>query len=259
MIMVVALVRARLEKARLRITVLLEWRSNKAQGGPLPVEGMVKEERAAAERDGVGTARLMQPVVKFTLGMIRKTVSKLKCLAKPFRRQHDHLTWYNKKCAVLMSAVWSIILFAIIGGTHIGMSSRGSSTDGVDIAAQGSIAAFLGAEGFGANASVSAISFLVELRMPFSRGTAKPLGVIVVGLGMALAIWAAVYFKRGVMGEGEPQLEIPVREGPYQFVRHPVYLGMTIALLGATSALRSWAGLIGMFLLVLPGEISRAK
>lgn len=103
------------------------------------------------------------------------------------------------------------------------------------------------------------ISFLVELRIPMSREIAKPLGLIVVGLGMALAIWASVYIKSAIMGEIEPRLEILVREGPYRFERHPVYLGMTIALLGVTVALRSWAGLIGVFLLFLPSEIYRAR
>ena len=38
-----------------------------------------------------------------------------------------------------------------------------------------------------------------------------------------------------------------------------VYLGMTIALFGVTVSLRSWLGMISVFLLFLPTEIYRAK
>jgi protein-S-isoprenylcysteine O-methyltransferase Ste14 len=103
------------------------------------------------------------------------------------------------------------------------------------------------------------ISFLVDWRFPMSKATAKPLGMLIVAAGMALVIWAAVHIKRAFLGEVEPRLEILVQNGPYRFIRHPVYLGMTIAIAGLTIALRSWLGLIGVFLLFLPSEIYRAK
>lgn len=88
---------------------------------------------------------------------------------------------------------------------------------------------------------------------------AKFLGLLIVYAGMALVIWAAVHIKKAFMGEVEPRLDVLVRDGPYRFVRHPVYLGMTIALAGLTVVLRSWLGLIGVFLLFLPSEVYRAK
>lgn len=106
---------------------------------------------------------------------------------------------------------------------------------------------------------VLAFSFLIEFRMPLPKDLAKLLGLLLIGLGMALAIWASVYIKSAIMGEVEPRLKILVRQGPYRFVRHPVYLGMTIALIGATVVLRSWAGLIGVFVLFLPSVIYRAQ
>ncbi len=103
------------------------------------------------------------------------------------------------------------------------------------------------------------LSFVVELRFAVSSALAKPLGLIIVALGMSLAIWASVHIKSAILGEVEPRIEVLVQEGPYRFVRHPVYLGMTIALIGATIALRSWLGMIGVFLLFLPSEIYRAR
>lgn len=103
------------------------------------------------------------------------------------------------------------------------------------------------------------ISFLVEFRFPIPKGTAKFLGLFIVYAGIALVIWAAAYIKGAFLGEVEPRLDVLVRDGPYRFVRHPVYLGMTIALAGLTVALRSWLGLISVFLLFLPSEVNRAK
>lgn len=54
-------------------------------------------------------------------------------------------------------------------------------------------------------------------------------------------------------------MDVLIKTGPYRFVRHPVYLGMTIALTGIPVAMRSCYGLIGVFLLFLPSEIYRAK
>jgi len=107
--------------------------------------------------------------------------------------------------------------------------------------------------------AVLLISFLVEFRFPASKELAKPLGLFIVALGMSLVIWASFHIRGAILGEVEPRLDILVRDGPYLFVRHPVYLGMTIALVGAVVAFRSWPGLIGVLLLFLPSEIYRAK
>jgi protein-S-isoprenylcysteine O-methyltransferase Ste14 len=103
------------------------------------------------------------------------------------------------------------------------------------------------------------ISFLVELRFPLPKEIAKPLGLLIVVAGMFLIVWAAIHIKEAFLGEVEPRLDILVQDGPYRFVCHPVYLGMTIALVGATVTLRSWPGMIGVFLLFLPSEIYRAR
>jgi len=76
---------------------------------------------------------------------------------------------------------------------------------------------------------------------------------------MCLAIWAASHIKEAIMGEVEPRLKKLVKDGPYQFIRHPVYLGITIALFGSTFELKSWVGMIGTFVLFLPSEIYRAR
>ena len=110
-----------------------------------------------------------------------------------------------------------------------------------------------------AGSVVLLVSFLVDLRFPISKVAAKFLGLFIVYAGMALVVWAAAHIRGAFLGEVEPRLEELMQTGPYQFVRHPVYLGMTIALIGATISLRSWPGLICVFLLFLPSEVYRAK
>lgn len=102
------------------------------------------------------------------------------------------------------------------------------------------------------------ISFLVD-SLPVPKETARIGGSVILCAGALLMVWAAVYNKGAVLGEVRPQLDLLVRNGPYRFVRHPLYLGKTIALLGAAIILRSWPGLLAVFLLFLPSEIYRAR
>jgi protein-S-isoprenylcysteine O-methyltransferase Ste14 len=103
------------------------------------------------------------------------------------------------------------------------------------------------------------VSFLVDLRLPISGDTAKWTGIAIVYLGMALVVWAAVHVKAAIRGMVSPVLDRLVKSGPYKFVRHPVYLGTTIALVGVAISLRSWPGLLVLFFLFLPSEIHRAR
>lgn len=100
--------------------------------------------------------------------------------------------------------------------------------------------------------------FLVESRLSLPQEIARTVGILVVFGGMLLVIWAAFFLQATAFGEVKPRLNTLVKDGPYRFVRHPMYLGMTIALIGATIALRSWSGFLGVFLLFLPSEVYRA-
>ncbi len=103
------------------------------------------------------------------------------------------------------------------------------------------------------------VSFLVDQRLPVSMGTAKWIGIALVYTGMALVVWAAVHIKAAIRGMVNPVLDHLVKEGPYKFIRHPVYLGTTIALVGVAVSLRSWPGLLVLLFLFLPSELHRAR
>ncbi|HMF27698.1 MAG TPA: isoprenylcysteine carboxylmethyltransferase family protein [Candidatus Cybelea sp.] len=63
------------------------------------------------------------------------------------------------------------------------------------------------------------------------------LGLILCALGVALAIWARVYLGSNwglpMSHKAQPEL---VTTGPYAFVRHPIYSGLLLAILGSALA-----------------------
>jgi len=62
-------------------------------------------------------------------------------------------------------------------------------------------------------------------------------GLILFACGLALAIWARIYLGRNwgmpMTQRAEPEL---VTSGPYRYVRHPIYSGLLLALLGTALA-----------------------
>src|SRR5438309_11513161 len=73
------------------------------------------------------------------------------------------------------------------------------------------------------------------VRRPASLGLPQGVGLAVVVLGAALALWCIVTFAfvgRGTPAPFDPPRRLVVR-GPYKFVRNPMYLGAFAALSGA--------------------------
>lgn len=89
---------------------------------------------------------------------------------------------------------------------------------------------------------------------PAAMGVAQVMGMLMAGLGGALALWCVFAFA--LLGKGTPAPFDPPRRlvvrGPYKFVRNPMYLGATIALGGAALFYESaaLAGYTGAFFLV---------
>lgn len=67
---------------------------------------------------------------------------------------------------------------------------------------------------------------------------AEGVGVALWALGLGLAVWARVYLGRNwgmpMSREEDPEL---VTAGPYRRVRHPIYSGMVLAMIGTAVAL----------------------
>jgi Isoprenylcysteine carboxyl methyltransferase (ICMT) family len=78
-----------------------------------------------------------------------------------------------------------------------------------------------------------------------------PLAVVLVALGLGFTVWARVHLGRNWSGsvtlkEGHEL----IRSGPYAYVRHPIYTGLIVALIGSTLACGEPRALLGLALML---------
>ena len=77
-------------------------------------------------------------------------------------------------------------------------------------------------------------------------------GVALVIAGLAFAVWARVHLGGNWSGTVTvKQGHELIRSGPYAYVRHPIYTGLTTALLGTTLASGTLHAVIGLAIIVL--------
>ncbi len=103
------------------------------------------------------------------------------------------------------------------------------------------------------------VSFWTRSDGLIPRHVARPLGMSVFALGMALFTWALVYLKGAFLGNVLPVTDRLIRGGPYRWIRHPLYLGMVVALLGLSVAMGSLWGVAGVLAVFLPAGACRAR
>lgn len=76
------------------------------------------------------------------------------------------------------------------------------------------------------------------------------LGFVLVGLGLVFAIAARVWLGGNWSGTVTlKQNHELIRTGPYSFVRHPIYTGILLAILGSAIAQGEWRSLIALALI----------
>jgi protein-S-isoprenylcysteine O-methyltransferase Ste14 len=78
------------------------------------------------------------------------------------------------------------------------------------------------------------------------------LGVAFTACGCAFAIWARIFI--GANWSGSVQVKVGhelMRGGPYRFVRHPIYTGLLMAMLGTGMVRDRVSSLVGFVLLVV--------
>ena len=72
-------------------------------------------------------------------------------------------------------------------------------------------------------------------------------GLALTGCGIAFAVWA----RRHLGGNWSSVVALKaghalIRSGPYRLVRHPIYAGLLLAILGTVVVIGEWRGLIGL-------------
>ncbi len=76
------------------------------------------------------------------------------------------------------------------------------------------------------------------------------LGLLMLAVGIAFAVWARRYLGRNWSGTVTvKQNHELIRSGPYRLVRHPIYTGLLLAILGTAVAFGEWRGLLAFALL----------
>ncbi|HLX85293.1 MAG TPA: isoprenylcysteine carboxylmethyltransferase family protein [Terriglobales bacterium] len=84
------------------------------------------------------------------------------------------------------------------------------------------------------------------------NSTAETLGVVLTALGLGFATWAR--FSIGANWSSAVSVKVDhqlVRTGPYAWVRHPIYSGLLLGMVGTAITLgkiRAWVGLILLWL-----------
>lgn len=100
--------------------------------------------------------------------------------------------------------------------------------------------------------SVNAVQPWLRVHLfPPSRA-AEILGVVMTAAGIGFAFWARVYL--GGNWSGAVTVKVGhqlVRTGPYRWVRHPIYTGLILALLGTALERRQVRGLIAVLLVYI--------
>lgn len=107
--------------------------------------------------------------------------------------------------------------------------------------------------------AVMVLSYFVKSDLLVPIDVLKPLGFALFVLGMMLFTFAVITLKEAFLGNIEPVTETLVTTGPYKYVRHPVYLGMVISVLGLALGMKSLWGLICVIVIFVPLGIYRAK
>ncbi|HKD85801.1 MAG TPA: isoprenylcysteine carboxylmethyltransferase family protein [Terriglobales bacterium] len=105
--------------------------------------------------------------------------------------------------------------------------------------------------------------FAGEVRAPWLRlhilpanAIVEALGVVLTAAGIALAFWARAFL--GGNWSGTVTVKVGhqlVRTGPYRWVRHPIYSGLILALIGTAIERRQVRGAIAVILLYIGFKI----
>ena len=72
-------------------------------------------------------------------------------------------------------------------------------------------------------------------------------GAVLTAVGLAFTVWARVHLAGNWSATVTIKLEHAlVRDGPYRYVRHPIYTGILLAFVGSAMARDEWRGVVAV-------------
>ena len=78
------------------------------------------------------------------------------------------------------------------------------------------------------------------------------IGAALVTLGLGFAVWARIHLAGNWSGMVTLKQDHSLtRSGPYRLVRHPIYTGLLVAILGSAVAEAEWRGLVAVVLFAI--------
>jgi protein-S-isoprenylcysteine O-methyltransferase Ste14 len=84
-------------------------------------------------------------------------------------------------------------------------------------------------------------------------------GIALTAAGVAFAIWARAHLGKYWSGDVTIRQEHRlIRTGPYKYVRHPIYSGMLLALVGTVLVIGEYRAIVG-FAIILLGFVKKAR
>ena len=92
----------------------------------------------------------------------------------------------------------------------------------------------------------------LRYRMWPATATAEWTGIALTCAGAAIAIWARIIL--GANWSAKVTLKVDhelIRSGPYKYVRHPIYTGMLLAVIGTAVEIGEWRGLPAIALIMI--------
>jgi protein-S-isoprenylcysteine O-methyltransferase Ste14 len=93
------------------------------------------------------------------------------------------------------------------------------------------------------------LRWLDERFLPLTMATYW-LGLLMLVAGIGFAVWSRRTLGRNWSGTVTVKHDHElVRTGPYRFVRHPIYTGLLLAILGTAVAIGEWRGLVAFALI----------
>ena len=90
----------------------------------------------------------------------------------------------------------------------------------------------------------------INKRIAIAAVSAAAIAGLGIPAGIAFAVWARQYLGRNWSGTVTVKQDHElIRTGPYRLVRHPIYTGLLLAILGTAVAFGEWRGLLAFALL----------